>query len=225
MCALLISITVTLNLPLTQCNNPTKKRELEQLKLAKPSEVIYSTVTKLTSPPLPPPPPPVTTVFIPPERDELKEQANNVLSTLLLKAQLKETVAKIEKAQPIERRSVSPPLPPPPTEAEVMQVTFPVASHVVELPMNGNGNKSPVMEDSVVVRMRNNTPKQKSQSATDRRSYVERPLVAMKEKAVEKEDQFKEEITNCGRKAQTIANELMDGKHPVCCVCDVKITR
>lgn len=228
---------MTLNLPLTQCNNPAKKKELE-LKAPRASEVIYSTVTKT---PPPPPPPPVTTVFIA-EKDELKAQVNSNLSALLLKAQLKEAVGKIEKARPIERRSVSPPLPPPPTEAEVMQVMFPKASQVapefirevqIEAPA---GKKSPIMEDTVV-RMRNSL-KQKSQA--DRRSYVEKPCGPMKAKPVkeevvmdekkdnDQEQQQQKKKQSCGRNAsaQSIANDLVvDGKHPICCVCDIKITR
>lgn len=237
---------MTFNLPLTQCNNPARKKELE-LKAPPPSEVIYSTITKT---PPPPPPPPVTTVYIS-DKDELKDKANTVLSALLLKAQLKETVGQMEKAQPIERRSVSPPLPPPPTAAEVMQVTFPTASQVAPefiseatIAIESAGKKSPVMEDTVV-RMRNNL-KQKSQSANDRRSYVEKPCPPMKgcrpaqdevqKKDVEEKKKDVDQVVavaaapdkpTCGRNAkpQNIANDLEDGKHPICCVCDIKITR
>lgn len=205
-----------------------------------PSEVIYSTITKT---PPPPPPPPVTTVYIP-EQDELKEKANTVLSALLLKAQLKETVGQIEKAKPIERRSVSPPLPPPPTEAEVMLATLPTASQVApafiqEITIDVPGKKSPIMEDTVV-RMRNNL-RQKSQAANDRRSYVEKPTTTpLKDNKIETEDGDKKKVVHvdpmvekpacektCGRSAkpQNIANDLVDGKHPICCVCDIKITR
>lgn len=222
---------MSFNLPLTQCNNPARKKE-QELKVALPSEVIYSTITKT---PPPPPPPPVTTVYIP-EQDELKEKANTVLSALLLKAQLKETVGQIEKAKPIERRSVSPPLPPPPTEAEVMLATLPTVSQVApafiqEITIDVPGKKSPIMEDTVV-RMRNNL-RQKSQAANDRRSYVEKPTTTAEDgdkKKIVPVDPVVEKPAcekTCGRSAkpQNIANDLVDGKHPICCVCDIKITR
>lgn len=223
---------MTLNLPLTQCNNPERKKELESKASGANQQVIYSTVTK--SPPTPPPPPPpfVETVFIEKEKDELKEKANNVLSALLLRAQLKDGTGKVEKAQPIVRRSATPPLPPPPTEDEVREASLPTRMAVKEefippAPTTcGKERKSPVMEDTVVFRMRKS--KQNSQSANDRRSYVEKPMTEMKslkeEKLVEEEKVGKEK---CGRptKPQSIANDLIDGKHPVCCVCDIKITR
>lgn len=218
-------------------------------------DVVYSTISKT---PPPPPEPPVTTVFIAEEKDQLKEQANNLLSALLLKAQLKETVGKIEKAQPIERRSVTPPLPPPPTEDEVMQLTYPKASTVaseviqenVELTpvvsngtngTNATGQTSPVMEDTVV-KMRQSRG-QKSGQSTDRRSYVERPCAPLNGKpepvkdvavaeeevkvAVAKESKPTEEkkCLRIGTQPQSIASDLIDGKHPICCVCDIKITR
>lgn len=213
-----------------------------QLQLKAPDvnqPVVYSTVTKT---PPPPPPPPVTTVFVG-ETDE-RERVNSTLSALLLKAQLKEAVGKIEKAQPIERRSVSPPLPPPPTEAEVIQGTLPTASEVASVvlrdqpPIESSGNKSPIMEDTVVRRMKNSL-QQKSQAANDRRSYVEKPLTPLKTKSLEASGEKEREAVvtaaavegtttkPCGRNAkpQSIANDLVDGKHPICCVCDIKITR
>lgn len=209
----------------------------KQLKATDVNEhvVVYSTVTK--TPPSPPPPP-VITVFV---AEELKERANSSLSALLLKAQLKEAVGKLEKAQPIERRSVSPPLPPPPTEAEVIQGSLPTASEVSPVvlrdqpPIESAGNKSPIMEDTVVRRMRNSL-QQKSQAANDRRSYVEKPLTPLKTKPLEATENDREAVViavegtttkPCGRtaKPQTIANDLVDGKHPICCVCDIKITR
>lgn len=225
---------MTLNLPLTQCNNPERKKELN----FKSETVIYSTVVKSPTTPPPPPPPPVQTVFIGEAKDNLREQANSVLSALLLKAQLKETPGQVEKAQAITRRTLSPPLPPPPTEDEVLQATFPKASivqpeFIPEQVIERNGHKSPVMEDTVV-RMRNSQG-QKSRAANDRRSYVEKsspsPMKGISIVGVEKKEEAEQEEAEkkkcCGNsvKPQNIANDLIDGKHPVCCVCDIKITR
>lgn len=203
---------VTLSLPLTQCSNPARIKELE----TRAHEVVYSTLIKTI--PHPPPPPPVTRVIIP-DNDDLKDSANSVLSALLLKTQLKEAVGKIEKVRPIERRSVSPPLPPLPSE--VIE-TFPATPEEPET--------APAIE-AVVVRMRN-SQKQKSQSANDRRSYVEKTTLPNNETSVKRwdEDVKEEQQVNeegqksCG-KAQKIANDLINGKHPICCVCDIKINR
>lgn len=222
-------LLVTLNLPLTQCNNPERKKELK----FKSETVIYSTIVKSPTTPPPPPPPPVQTVFIAETKDNTREQANSVLSALLLKAQLKETSGQVEKAQPITRRTMSPPLPPPPTEDEVLQATFPKASvvqpeFIPEQVTERNDHKSPIMEDTVV-RMRNSQG-QKSRAANDRRSYVEKSNTPMKVNTVDVEkkmetDQEEVEKKKCCAKPQNIANDLIDGKHPVCCVCDIKITR
>ena len=225
LCLCVFALLVTFSLPLTQCNNPDRKKELE-LKAINAPEVVYSTVLKT---PPPPPPPPVTTVFIP-DKDNDREEINSALSAMLLKAQLKETIGKLQRPKSIEKRPDSPPLPPPPTEDEVRQLSYPTATKVTTetIPVEGKST-SPIMEDAVVMRTRNNN-KLKSQSANDRRSYIEKSpsaqtngttVNAKTETAVDQGDDKK---TGCG-KPRSIACDLIDGKHPICCVCDIKITR
>lgn len=188
--------------------------------------------------------------------DKFREEVNRVLSTMLLKAQMKETAGELQVAEPIIRRTVSPPLPPPPPtllpmEAELVTVNDGCACDCFPTPPPLETEfdfrtEAPVKMESSVVRRRNSTKQKGLMSAGDRRSYIEKkhaqeqlppssppsppppppPPPALTQQQASSDTSIHLSTDNSHEtEPQSIANNLVDGKHPVCCVCDLRITR
>ncbi|XP_037046747.1 PDZ and LIM domain protein Zasp isoform X11 [Bradysia coprophila] len=123
-----------------------------------------------------------------------------------------------------------PPTPPPPSTDELSPPVFDYKYFSATKPTIKSPSRSPIkspqplspnsienenIQDNVVVRNRD-SKSELSTHARDRRSYIERDMLG--------NENYSNNITS-EVETTDLANELKDGKHPVCTCCNTKITR